>query len=86
MMTPALKQLLLDHPKFFVDFQEDQIMVYREYTIEPSEYSEGLQLGAAVLAQLPRILPTNKTQSESNAKDADLSVFVSKSEAEKKTA
>ena len=44
MLSAALKQALLDHPQFFVDFQEDQFMVYREYTMEPEEYTEALQL------------------------------------------
>jgi hypothetical protein len=44
MLPATLKQLLLDHSKFFIDFQEDQFMIYREYTMEPEQYSEALKL------------------------------------------
>jgi len=83
-MSPAMKQLLLDHPNFFVDFQEDQIMLYREYTIEPKEFTAALELGKAILSLLPNTLPVNETVPEEGAKkkavDSDISVFVSKSE------
>jgi len=75
-LTPALKQLLMDHPKFFVDFEEEQFMVYREYTIEPEEYSEALQLGKAILSHLPGRLDVNATLK----KDQDVAFFVSKRE------
>lgn len=82
-LSAALKQALLDHPQFFVDFQEDQFMVYREYTMEPEEYTEALQLGAIVLGHLPTALPINETATEdpkAAEKALDLTVFVSHSE------
>merc|ERR1711871_1466861 len=75
-LSPELKQLLLDRPNFFVDFEEEQFMIYREYTIEPSEYSAALELGEAILSHLPSRLDVNATIK----KDQDVSAFVSKRE------
>ena len=75
-LSPELKQLLLDRPNFFVDFEEEQFMIYREYTIEPSEYSAALELGKAILSHLPSRLDVNATIK----KDQDVSAFVSKRE------
>merc|ERR1711871_1750826 len=61
---------------FFVDFEEEQFMIYREYTIEPSEYSAALELGKAILSRLPSRLDVNATIK----KDQDVSAFVSKRE------
>merc|ERR1711939_562304 len=61
-LSPELKHFLLEHPQFFIDFQEDQIMVYREYTLEPNEYSLALDLGKRVLGSLPANLTLGKKQ------------------------
>jgi len=82
MLTPALKQLLLDNPKFILEFQEDQIMVYKEFTIEPQEYTDGLKLGAQILGQLPSQVPNTATQKDT---DIDVSVFFSRTEAANET-
>ena len=83
-MSAELKKVLNEHPKFIVDFEEEQIMIYREYTIEPEEYSEALELGQKILSHLPKILPVNETVVSDDDKkkvvEGDVSVFVSKTE------
>lgn len=81
-LTPALKQYLLDNPKFFIDFEDDQVMIYREFTIEPADYSDGLKLGKSLLGHLPALLPTTPPKNGTKD-DHDLSVFVSKTEVAK---
>jgi len=64
LLSAVLKKQLLEHPKFLVDFQEDQIMIYREYTMEPDEYSEAVKLGAALLEHLPDLLAVEDASAE----------------------
>jgi len=84
MMGPALKQLLLDNDKFFVDFQDEQFMLYKEHTMEPDEYSAAMKLGGAILANLPSVLPVKEVATTGKKKkaevDDDVSVFISRSE------
>jgi len=80
LLSPELKQFLVDHPHFFIDFQEDQFMVYREYTMEPEEYSLALELGKRVLGHLPANLTPGKMGKASSDAAHDMKSFVSKNE------
>jgi len=85
LLSPALKEMLLAHPKFNIEFQEGHVLIYREYTVEPSEYADGLKLGTAILAELPHMLAVDEAPSpKSKDTPADATVFVSRSEAEEK--
>jgi len=64
-------------------------MVYREYTIEASEYSEAISLGKQLLAHLPHMLSVEKKVEDPEAaknkpkkaeESSDVSVFVSRTE------
>jgi len=79
-LSPEMKQLLLSSDKFIIDFQEDQLMIYRDHTIEPHEYSLGLNLGTAIMSLLPRQLPVNETLVDKKDEATDVRVFVSKRE------
>eukprot|EP00656_Telonema_subtile_P010657 TRINITY_DN1516_c0_g1_i23.p1 TRINITY_DN1516_c0_g1~~TRINITY_DN1516_c0_g1_i23.p1 ORF type:complete len:372 (+),score=136.66 TRINITY_DN1516_c0_g1_i23:100-1215(+) len=56
-LSPGLKKLLLKQPDFFVDFQDDRFLVYREFTFENQDYSNALELGKQILAELNREIP-----------------------------
>lgn len=78
-IDPALKSLLLKHPDFIVDFQENRFLIYREYTFEAEDYSTVLELGKKILGALDRELPMPSAEP---ALSDSLKVFVSRSKLE----